>query len=66
MSKNLYNNPDVSKVIGMYEEYRQFINTATNDLKDLAAHYESLNKGFVERYQKNMKEYLKKVQSSNG
>jgi hypothetical protein len=61
MTKSLYENPDVSKVLAMYEEYRQFVITSTNELQKLAKQYEEANQKFVNKYQENMKEYLERV-----
>lgn len=61
MTKSFYENPDVSKVLSMYEEYRQFVITSTNQLKTLTEQYEAVNKKFLEDYNKNMQEYLTKV-----
>ena len=61
MTKSFYENPDVSKVLSMYEEYRQFMITSTNQLKDLTTQYETANQKFLENYNKNMQQYLEKV-----
>lgn len=61
MTKTFYDNPDVSKVLSMYEEYRQFVLTSTNQLKELAEQYEAANKKFLDDYQRNMKDYLDRI-----
>ena len=61
MTKSFYENPDVSKVLSLYEEYRQFMITSTNELQELAKQYETANKQFLEKYEQNMKEYLDRI-----
>lgn len=61
MTKSFYENPDVSKVLSLYEEYRQFMITSTNELQELVKQYETANKQFLEKYQANMKEYLERI-----
>jgi hypothetical protein len=61
MTKSFYENPDVSKVLSMYEEYRQFIITTNNQIQKLVNEQVTANQKFLEDYQKNMKEYLDKV-----
>lgn len=61
MTKSLYENPDVSKVLSMYEEYRQFMIDSTNQLQNLTNQYTAANEKFLSDYNRNMKEYLEKV-----
>jgi hypothetical protein len=61
MTTSFYENPDVSKVLSMYEEYRQFIITTNNRLQDLVNEQVTANQKFLEDYQRNMKDYLDKI-----
>jgi hypothetical protein len=54
---NMYDNPQTKQVLGMYEEYRAFVNRNLEAVQDSVQAIQQANQNFLDKFNHNMKEF---------